>query len=281
MVPFRILALGGGGTKGFLHIGALQELELRVGNLTTHFTGGIYGCSIGSIIATGIAFGLTSSQMERLSKKSLNLGFLFSDLKVSAFSQITAKKGMFSMDSFEKHILEVFDSEGIDLRNKYLSDAKIPLYLTASNMTRAIPTIFQGNVPILQAIKASCCIPFLFHPQVIGKSVYMDGGLITNQLHKLIPKELQAETLSIYLIHSSPHITPASLERLTIPEYAFKMYKSVCLYQHSQNPDSNILGLYYPSGTGVSDRSEEEQYEMITIGKVLMRDFLAKHSSKK
>ena len=278
MVPFRILALGGGGTKGFLHIGALQELEVRVGHLTKHFTGGIYGCSIGSIIAAGIAFGLNTTQMERLSKTSMNLDFVFNDLKISTLAQITSKKGMFSMDSFEKHILSAFDLEGVDLRNKVLNDAQIPLFMVASNMTKGIPTIFKGNVPVLSAIKASCCIPLLFQPQVIGKYVYIDGGLITNDMFKLIPKEHQADTLSIYLIHSDTRINPQTFERLSLPEFTYKLYKTACLYNLTQNNNPNILSLYYPGGSGISTRTDGEQDEMIFIGKVLMRNFLSKNS---
>jgi hypothetical protein len=277
MVPFRILALGGGGTKGFLHIGALQELEARLGNLTVHFKKGIYGCSIGSVIATGIGFGLNVTQMERISKRCMNLMFIFDGINVASLSMASVKKGVVGMDSFEKRILSAFDSEGVDLRNKKLSDSKIPLYVFASNMTRGIPTIFKDNVPIMSALKASCCIPFLFQPQVIGNCVYLDGGLITNDIHRLIPKEQQEETLSIYLIHSNPHITPANLEKLSSTEYAYKLYKTVCLYDHAQHFDDNILNLYY-AGSGFTDKSDEEKDEMITAGKCLTRIFLSKRT---
>jgi len=278
MPPFRILALGGGGTKGFLQIGALHELEKQVGNLSKYFSKGVYGCSIGSVLATGIAFGLDINQMERLSKKCLNFLFVFENLNLSSLTNAGIKKGVVSMDSFEKHLLGAFDSEGINLRNKMLKDAHIPLSVLASNMSRGIPTIFKGDIPILPALKASCCIPFLFHPQVIGKSVYLDGGMITNELHKLIPKEEQLETLSIYLIHSSPHITPDNLERISMTEFAYKLYKSGTLYQHSQNNDPNILSLYYAGGSGFTDKNDEEKDEMISIGRCLMRSFLSKRS---
>jgi NTE family protein len=278
MVAFRILALGGGGTKGFLHIGALQELESRVGNLTTHFKKGLYGCSIGSIMATGIAFGLTVNQMERISKRCLTLTFVFNNLNIASLTQVGSKKGIFSMDSFEKHLLAAFDMEGIDLRNKTLSDSKVPLFINASNLTRGVPTIFKDNVPILSAIKASCCIPFLFHPQIIGKSVYVDGGLITNDLHKLIPKEDQSDALSIYLIHSNPHVTPERLEGLSSLEFAYKLYKTTCLYYHTQNHCPNVLPLYYASGSGISELTEDEKEDMISTGRCLMRSFLSKHS---
>ena len=61
---FRSIALGGGGIRGFLLFGGLKAIEERQGNL--NFPDGIYGCSVGSVIATGVAFGLTSKQMEEI-----------------------------------------------------------------------------------------------------------------------------------------------------------------------------------------------------------------------
>jgi predicted acylesterase/phospholipase RssA len=279
MVSFRILALGGGGTKGFLHIGALQELESRVGNLTNHFSRGVYGCSIGSVVATGIAFGLNVKQMERISRKCLNLSFLMNDLNISGLTQVGVRKGVFTMDSFEKHLLKTFDLEGIDLRNKFLSDAKIPLFINASNLTRGIPTMFTGRVPVVSAIKASCCIPLIFQPQVIGTNVYVDGGVITNDLHRLIPKEDQADTLSIYLIHSNPHVTPETIQSLSTSEFLYKLYKTVCVYHHTQNDNpTTVLQLYYPGRSGLSDLSNDEMEDMMNIGRCLMRTFLTKNS---
>jgi predicted acylesterase/phospholipase RssA len=62
---FSILALGGGGLKGCLEIGAIRELERRFGPLHLKFKDGIYGCSIGSIIATCIAFGVPTDKIQR------------------------------------------------------------------------------------------------------------------------------------------------------------------------------------------------------------------------
>ena len=67
-VLFYRLALGGGGAKGILHIGALQELSKFQ---PLYFQNGIYGSSIGSIIATYVAFGLPIDNMVPLLKKYL------------------------------------------------------------------------------------------------------------------------------------------------------------------------------------------------------------------
>jgi hypothetical protein len=82
MESFKILALSGGGSKGYLHIGALEILEEKVGNLHEYFKEGIYGCSVGSIIGTAIAFGIPLKKIKELFK-SLSFNELFKiDMKV-------------------------------------------------------------------------------------------------------------------------------------------------------------------------------------------------------
>jgi len=276
MVPFRILALGGGGTKGFLQLGALQELESRVINLTTHFSKGVYGCSIGSILATGIAFGMNTEQMIRLSKIFMNIGFVFDGINLSSLNSSLVKKGVFDMSIFETHILDAFSSEGIDLQNKNLEDAKIPLYILSSNITKGIPTIFKNKVPVLAALRASCCIPVLFRPQQIGNSLFIDGGLMTNVIMKVIPKEHQHDTLALCLIQPHHHITPLNLEKLPFQDYVYKLYKSICMYEHSAFQHPNIVGLYCQSGSGFIDQDEQQKEEMILTGRCIMRGFLAR-----
>ena len=274
--PFKILALGGGGTKGFLHIGALQEIETVVGNLTDFFKG-IYGCSIGSILATGIAFGLNTSQMERLSKTAMTIDFVLDDFQIDTLHDSLSEKGIFNMDSFEKHVLSAFDSENIDLRNKFISDAKIPLYIIASNITKGVPTIFKDHVPIMAALKASCCIPILFRPQQIGKSLYNDGGSITNVLMEIIPEYHRDITLAISLIHSNPEITPANLKSLSPTEFIYNLYKITCLFEHSKHKHPNSVSLYYGNNTtGLGTPSDEEKHEMILAGRAILRGFLSK-----
>jgi predicted acylesterase/phospholipase RssA len=277
MLPFRILVLSGGGTKGFLHIGALQELELRLGNLTTHFNKGIYGCSVGAVLATGIAFGMTTDDIYKLSKRFMNLSFVFDSLDMASLQQSLVRKGLFEMDSFETQIIGAFSEYNIDLKDKYLCDAKIPLNIIASNLTKGTPTIFRNKVPILKALRASCCIPFLFRPQLVGADMYVDGGLMTNVLTRLIPQEEHPHILSLYIIHSNPHITPANIESMSPTEFLYRLYKNTSLYEHVQFRHQNTVDLYYPGGSGLTDATENDKEEMIMNGKCLMRSFLTKY----
>jgi NTE family protein len=276
MKAFQILTLSGGGTKGFLHIGALHEIERHVGNLTSHFKKGIYGCSIGSLFATGIAFGLNATQIERLSKKFLDFEHVYEPLSISFIGASIGKKGMFEMDKFEEIVLKAFDSENLNLRGKFLSDAQIPLNIVASNLTKGVPTIFKNHVPVMTAIRASSCVPIVFRPQIINKNVFMDGGYFTNEVHKLLPKEHQDSALSINIVHVNPSITPANISEMSIPDYLYKLYKLSCSYEHANYIHPNIVNLYHTRGAGVGSIPEKDKDDMILSGRIFMRSFLAK-----
>lgn len=64
------------------------------------------------------------------------------------------------MDAFEVVVRRAFQQHGIDLSEARIADAPQPLHIVASNLTRSTPTVFQGNVRILDALKASCALPF-------------------------------------------------------------------------------------------------------------------------
>jgi len=271
MQDFRILALGGGGTKGFLEIGALEELEERVGPLHEHFTEGIYGCSIGSIIGTAVAFGIPVSKIRELFKQFPMSELFKIDMNVD---DILTKKGIFGMSVLETKVAALFQSVGIPIETKVLGDALVPLKIQASNITKGIPTIFQKNIPVLKAILASCCIPFVFRPQQINDSLYVDGGFLTNLIMTVVPESEQKRTLSFSIIHSDPYITPLKLKKMNPVEYIYKLYKISCLYERKKIPVPNNLDLYYDKGNGLTTWTSEEQDDMVLAGRRLTNDFL-------
>lgn len=270
---FSILALGGGGLKGYLELGAIEELERRYGPLHLKFKDGIYGCSVGSIVATSIAFGVPVKIIKEKFMKISSLKDLFGVPDFNNITEMLLKKGVYDMKKLDDFLIQCFKEIGIDIVNKKLNDALIPLNITATNLTKCIPTIFQGDVPVLTAIKASTCIPFVFHPQIINSSVYVDGGFITNVLLNLIPKDKRDKTLSISIIHTKSKIYPKNISQLNPIDFAYKLYKTTCIYEQSRNTYKNNIELYFNEGSGVSTFSDHEKENMILIGKTLTNEF--------
>ena len=271
MQRFRILALGGGGTKGFLEVGALELLEERVGPLHEHFTEGVYGCSIGSILGTAVAFGVPVVKVRELFKQFPVSELFKLDMNIG---DIIAKKGIFSMYYLESKLISAFNSIQIPIEKKNIGDALVPLRIQASNISKGIPTIFQKNVPVVKAILASSCIPFVFRPQQINDSLYVDGGFLTNVLMTTIPEADHEKTLCFSIIHSDPYITPAKLKTMNPVDYAYKMYKTSCLYERKKTPIKNNLDLFYDKGNGLTSWTTVEQDEMMLVGRTLTQNFL-------
>jgi hypothetical protein len=266
---FRSIALGGGGIRGFLILGALKAIEERQG-LT--FPDGIYGCSVGAIVAVALAFGLNYSQLKELSAKINTSGFLpsFRHATILAFTQ---KKGLFTMDLMEELLLSVFDEAGIDLRGKTISDTPQKLYILASNITTQRPTLMTGNIPLLSAMKASCCLPFIFHPQAIHNQLYLDGGVYAENMYDMVPKG----TLVIDIAHIKQPIFPSTLESLSI----FDMIRTLWAGLRSIRVHTDALNLSIDGIHLLDELKDEDKVRMIDAGYSQALRFLAKRFPKK
>jgi NTE family protein len=184
---FRSIALGGGGMRGGIHVGALTALHALRGNLD--FPDGVYGCSVGSILATAVAFRIPPETMREMFDEDFQLAKILPSLRVSNIQHMNTRKGLFSMDTLEQTIQASFLKRGIDLRSKVIADAPQKLFIQASNLTTCRTVWLTGQVPILKAIMCSCCIPFVFEPQVLYNNLYIDGGIFEQFIHKLVPPD--------------------------------------------------------------------------------------------
>lgn len=157
--PFRIgLALGGGGARGFAHIGVLRALE-EMGIKPDV----ISGTSAGSIIAALYADGYAPQHIIRL----------FSELDVKELVDVTIpRNSLLKMDKF----IHFIDKR---LHSKRIEDLKIPTYIVATDFDNGKSVAFdKGDLAI--RIAASCSIPIVFPPIAIDGIHYVDGGVMRN-----------------------------------------------------------------------------------------------------
>ena len=267
---FRSIALGGGGIRGFLILGGLKAVEERQGNL--NFPDGIYGCSVGAVIATGVAFGLTYQQAEEVCIKYVNTSGFLPSFRYATILAFMQKKGLFTQDLMEELFLKIFDSVGIDLRGKMISDAPQKLYLLASNITTQRPTLLTGNIPLLAAMKASCCLPFIFHPQVIHNQLYIDGGVYAENMYDAVPKG----TLVLDIAHIKQSIFPSTLEAISVFDMVRTLWAGLrSVRVHADAVNLNIDGIYL-----LDELKEEDKRRMIDAGYLQTMRFLAKRVPK-
>jgi hypothetical protein len=204
--------------RGCLHIGGMKALLEFQDSL--EFPDGVYGYSIGAMIATAVAFRMPLSKIQTMMEESISFDVFLPDVKLKSLVNLTTKCGMIAMDGVEKAIVNAFLKQGVDLRNKVVSDAPQKLYIGASNFTTKRPVFFTGNVPILTALKASACIPLFFQPQVVYGNVYLDGGVYMYYFDEFLPRDC----LTFIVGYSSTPIRPKDLEEGNLVELVKQMY---------------------------------------------------------
>ena len=152
------LALGGGGARGFVHLGvlqALQELGMRPDIIS--------GTSAGAIVGAMIASGHSPLQCLDFFKRKKIRDFILPAM---------SKKGFFTMNNLENELHEFIGVETFE-------ELKIPLIVTASDINNARPVHFNRG-KLLPAVIASCSIPIVFVPKEIEGTEYIDGGAFMN-----------------------------------------------------------------------------------------------------
>jgi NTE family protein len=266
-LPFRKLGLGGGGMKGILHVGALRELAKHQ---PLEFPDGIYGCSVGSIIATYISFRLPIDDKLIKMTKNLSIDRFIPKLSFKDISSALSHKGVFSMEMFEQTLVELFLEFGVNLKDMKIGDAPQPLYIISSNITRGMPTIFTKDVPILDALKCSCCIPGVFKPQVLYNQLYVDGSLFVPCI-----SWIESDALVFSLMkQKANHMTPQNITQISPIEFMKDMYSMAINHFMEQHKTDLIVGLLYPKLDSESDLSDFDIDDILLKSEGTLRRFL-------
>ena len=149
------LALGGGASKGFAHIGIIKVLKEN--NIPIKI---VTGTSAGSIVGSMYASGMSPDRLE-LEAEILGKTDLV-DLTLSTSGFIKGEK----LQNYINH----------KVGNRPMQQFPIKFAAVATDFESGKPVVFNvGNAG--QAVRASASIPNVFQPVVIGSRKYVDGGL--------------------------------------------------------------------------------------------------------
>lgn len=150
------LCLGGGGARGFAHIGAIKAFEEAGVSFDM-----VVGTSVGSLVGALYAAGIQSATMARYAQ-SLELSDLHNGIIITPNDP--AKIGKIVTD-----LIGVRD----------ISTLKTKFAAVATDLVAAKQAVLDsGNVA--QAVSASCAVPVLYRPVVWGNRHLCDGGLLNN-----------------------------------------------------------------------------------------------------
>jgi predicted acylesterase/phospholipase RssA len=154
------LALGGGGARGFAHIGALRAL--REENIPIDIVG---GTSMGSFVGAEHAFGMSPERMVERNRNLFSNTGLALDMTLPLLSFTTGK-------GYAGRLKKLFGDVAIE-------DLWIPYFCVSSNISRAERAIHRFG-PLWRAVRASSGVQGLFPPVVIDGELHVDGALFSN-----------------------------------------------------------------------------------------------------
>lgn len=176
---FKILSIDGGGLRGAYSAHILKRIEEEFHiNWKSDFNL-IAGTSTGSIIAAGLAFGLSAKELFEFYEKYGKDIFK---------KRLLHRTGLFASQYSQHKLKEILDSVFGETR---LKDIEIPLIIPSTDIGNGCVHVFKSayhdefvrdpNVKVADAVLASCSAPTYFDPHLVdNKYLLCDGGLWAN-----------------------------------------------------------------------------------------------------
>ncbi|MBN1494397.1 patatin-like phospholipase family protein [Candidatus Peregrinibacteria bacterium] len=155
------IGLGGGGARGFAHIGILEVLEEN--GIKPDF---IAGTSMGAVIAGLYAVGYS---IQRIKEIAIN----FKNIEIIPTRYLNLlHESLLKSDIIIEALNQLFDG-------KTFKDCKIPFYTVAIDLESGKEIMFNKG-PLNKAILASVSIPIIFPPTFHEDRYLIDGGILEN-----------------------------------------------------------------------------------------------------
>jgi len=165
------LVLGGGGLKGLAHVGVLQAIEQ-----TNSVPQEIVGSSIGALISAAWCAGMTAAEL-----KELALQISRRDLFRVAHRNMALKR-MRSPGLYRREPLR--DLIGGLLGDVRFDELRVPLRVNSVDLNSGDQVLWGApgfdDVPVADAVYASCALPGYLPPQPLKGHHFADGASVSN-----------------------------------------------------------------------------------------------------
>ncbi|MGH2489008.1 MAG: patatin-like phospholipase family protein, partial [Candidatus Limnocylindria bacterium] len=148
------LALGGGGARGFAHLGVAEALAER-----GLVPGRIVGTSMGSVIGAGLAAGLSGDRMVAMAAQ-------FDPWRMARHP---ARLAMFDHRPLIKHLVA-------EVGNPLIEDLPIPFAAATCDLVTGRQELVTRG-PVSDALIRSCAISVVFAPIIDGEAIWADAGV--------------------------------------------------------------------------------------------------------
>jgi NTE family protein len=164
------LVLGGGGARGFAHVGLLRALEER--GIAIDLAG---GSSMGALISALVAMGYTSHEMAPVLRETFVTHNYLNDYMFPRIALIKGRK-------FLRRLREIFGEQRIE-------HLRMPWFCVSTNLTRGSAMVHDQG-PLETWIAASMAVPGIA-PPVVYKGELLSDGAVANSLPTDIMQDLE------------------------------------------------------------------------------------------
>ena len=165
------LVLGGGGLKGFAHIGVLRALEER-GIVPDVYAGTSIGALIGAAYLTGSPVSVLEERALALRRKDL--------FRINHFGMLLERMRSPSI-YLEEPLRELVKAS---LPDQTFAELPRPLLVNTVDVDRGARVVWGlpglTGVPVRDAVYSSCALPGFFPPGRVGDRTCIDGGVVDN-----------------------------------------------------------------------------------------------------
>ncbi|MCF8032635.1 MAG: patatin-like phospholipase family protein [Desulfarculaceae bacterium] len=187
--PGISLALGGGGARGFAHVGVIEALEAH--NVSI---GSIVGVSAGAVAGAGYALGYSTAKM-----REKVLQFAETELARHPRLQAMRSSGEATCHGLADRVTRLF-CQGLLVKSFFLDrallgadffyemvrfflppakieDARIPFAAVATDIIKGEPVMLDHG-DLRRAVQASCSVPGVAEPVEVEGRYLIDGGAV-------------------------------------------------------------------------------------------------------
>jgi len=151
------IAFGGGGVRGFMHLGVLRALDeagIRADVVT--------GSSVGALAATLYASGMNYAEIETLTLSASEFDLL--DLVIS-------RQGVINGQAYAEWVREATG-------HRRIKDLPVPLGIAITDLNAGSSLLIVDGDPG-EAVQASAAVPGTVVPVQSKGATYIDGGVLT------------------------------------------------------------------------------------------------------
>ncbi|GAB4141423.1 MAG: hypothetical protein Fur0037_08250 [Planctomycetota bacterium] len=262
-----VLVLGGGGMRGFCHIGVLRAVE-RLGLRVDE----VVGTSMGAVMGALFASGMNSHEVERVACEiSIKDYFKLNLLKflVKGYKHASVYKGKAFLEFLQKW-----------LPQRSFSDLRLPFFCNALSLSTGKTRFFglpgTAEPTVAEAVYASACLPGVFEPIAIGGEHCIDGGMTETLALRLARARNADLVIGVDLSHRDPKLRVPY--RASLPHILFQTYEVMGQALNEQNlhvyadartvivkPEVSHVGLLdMPDVNEIVGLGEREALEVLT-----------------